>query len=355
VTVDWLVIDLEWNLSNWSIGTCDAADPEVRAREISRWNAIAEDPRTPALLAEWSSRFGVDLTRDFRADLCPMAYGTERYLAWNAFMQERVAAYYERAFVDVARAVFPAIHVSNYEFSHSDPAFAVPDMNGHDTMRFGQGASVGTHQSPACYGILGQVSTRIVPRISDTAIYARTPFNAVRFAINEYSARALARPDVPVAPWVATADYTDAGRAALGGTPLWAELMLHLGASAPDVLLYWNNSITPSSDGDAAFESALSEINRVTGCASRTSQIRALAPWDAPWLVSGLRVDGHPVWRFTAEDDALRLEREGRDLVARQGTRRLVFPDAWALPSVAPFARGVWVMQAEGAAAPREE
>jgi hypothetical protein len=355
VTVDWLVIDLEWNLSNWSIGTCDSSDPTQRAREISRWNAIAEDPRTPALLAEWSSRFGVDLTREFRADLCPMAYGAERYLAWNAFMQERVAAYCERAFVDVARAIFPAIRISNYEFSHSDPAVAVPDMNGHDTMRFGRGAIVGTHQSPACYGILGQVSTRIVPRISDTAIYARTPFNAVRFAINEYRARALARPDVPVAPWVAPQDYVDEGRAAHGGTPLWAELMLHLGASAPDVLLYWNNSITPSGDVDAAFEAALREVNRVVGCASRATAVRGLAPWDAPWLVSGLSVDGRRVWRFTPEDETTALVREGRDLVAQQGTRRFVFPDAWALPAVAPFTRGTWVMQAEGAASPREE
>ena len=355
VTLDWLVIDLEWNVSNWSIGTCDSSDAAQRAREISRWNAIAEDPRTPALLAEWSSRFGVDLTREFRADLCPMAYGTERYLAWNAFMQERVAAYYERAFVDVARAVFPAIRVSNYDFSHNDPAFAVPDLNGHDTMRFGRGAVVGTHQSPACYGILDQVSTRIVPRISDTTIYARTPFNAVRLAINEYRARALARPDVPVAPWVAPADYVEAGRAPHGGTPLWAELMLHLGASAPDVLLYWNNSIAPSGDIDAAFESALTEVNRVVGCASRAIAVRGIAPWDAPWLVSGLSVDGRRVWRFTPEDESTALVREGRDLVAQQGPRRIVFPDAWALAPVAPYTRGVWVLQAEGAAAPREE
>jgi len=357
VTVDYLFIDSEWSLSNWQMGTCNSPDPAQLAREVSRWRAVAEDPRTPAMLAEWASGFGTDPSVALQHQLCPIAYGTDRYLQWNAFMHERAARWYTEALFTEGQAVFPKLVGSNYDFAYSDPAYAIPDINGHDVMRFGQGAIVGTHQSPPCYGELGQVSDQIVPRISSTAIYARTAFNSFRFAVNQYRSRALARPDVPMAPWIAPSDYSDSGRVPHANGPLYDELLLHLGVSGPDALIYWNNGAP--AHADAAVEAGMYEVNRLAGCGGRAHRFDALAAWDAPWVVSGVDVDGgdadgdRVIWRFTADDPTVLLQRDGPDLVAQSGMRRIVFPDAWIVPG--PFARGAWVVQASGAAPPVEE
>jgi len=352
VTLDWLFIDIEFGLGNWGLGTCDAADPAVRDVERSRWRAIAEDPRMASVLDEWGKRFGADLTVPLAHQLCPMAYGTERYLQWNAFMYERTAGYYTRALVEPAKQVFPHLKASNYDYGYASPRHQTVDLNGHATMRYGTGAIVGSHQSPPCYGILGQVSTIVVPTISATQPYARTPFNSFRFAINEYRARAVARPDVPMAPWIAQPDYTEGGLAALGGTSLWSELLLHLGASGPEALIYWNNSPTRPTSNDATFEQALDEVNRVTGCGGKQPQQTELADWTAPWVVSGMKVEGRAVWRFTPESATTTLVRVGDALEATSGGKTLVFPEAWEVPSTAGLGRGRWILQGASAPAP---
>jgi hypothetical protein len=128
--------------------------------------------------------------------------------------------------------------------------------------------------------------------------------------------------------------------------------MLHLGISGPDALIYWNN--VPAAP-DAAFEAALLEVNRVSGCAGKATAIDALVDWDAPWVLSGLEVGDVRVWRFTAQDEAVLLERDGGDLIARADGRTLVIPAAWTVASGEGFERGTWIVQAPGAARPREE
>ncbi len=354
VTLDWLFIDVEWDLSNWSIGTCSGADPRVRAEQESRWRAVEEDPRFPAILAPWREVAGTDVGGALAAELCPWVPGTERYLSWNALMHDRTAAHYETAFFEPARAVFPSVRVSNYAYAHHDRRFRVPDLNGHAVMRYGDGALVGTHQSPPCYGELGQVADRPNAEISSTETYGRTAFNSFRFAINTYRASALARPDVPMAPWVGPRDYADGGRVPLARTDLWDELVLHLGVSGPDALIYWNNAGFVSREGDEAFERALEELDRTVGCPSRRPLQTTLADWLGPWVVSGVEVAGRRVWRFTAEDPATTLNLEGDDWVARVEGRTLRFPSAWLLEPEPGFARGVWVIQSSEAPMPSE-
>jgi hypothetical protein len=353
VTLDWVFADVEWNLSVWGVGTCTAADDATRAAEESRWAAIADDPRFPELRDRWVDELGADGTVPLQTQLCPIQYGVDRYLQWNALMTERTAAYYARALFAPARATFPAIAVSNYDYAHHDPAFAIPDFNGHATMKFGAGAVVGTHQSPPCYGSLGQVADRPHPLISATSTYARTAFNSFRYAVNEYRARALARPDVPMAPWVAPRNFADAGRVPHAQTALWDELVLHLGLGAPAALIYWNNASDVTALEDAALDAALRERNRLAGCGGAAPLQATLAAWDAPWVVSGVTVDDRRVWRFTPEDPAVTLVAGEDGLVAQAGARRLVFPAAWVVPG--PATRGAWVVQAAGAAPPREE
>jgi hypothetical protein len=129
--------------------------------------------------------------------------------------------------------------------------------------------------------------------------------------------------------------------------------MLHIGLGGPEALIYWNNGTLPV-DADQAFEDTLDELNRVVGCRGRQTRVEALADWSAPWLVTGAEVGGAVIWRFTPDDPAVVLSRDGTSLVARVGARRLTFPHAWAVPSGDGFDRGVWVMQAAGAAAPSD-
>jgi hypothetical protein len=432
VTVDWLFADVEWGLLNWTFGGCDEGDPADRARSTRRWTAITTDPRFQAIEVAWRDRY--DAGFQDLSDLCPFrswVNGGSRYLQWNALMEERTAAFYRTGLYDSTRAVFPQVKVSNYEYRHTSPSLPILDMHSHEVSRFGEGAVVGTHQSPQTYGMMGQISSPnfVNPALSPptpAARYEATPFNSFRYGVNLYRASALARPDVPMAPWIGPWHVVDDPPARtsplpMGKTPLWSELLLHVGAHAPDALIYWNNFVPactvgddatcdatrsgstaagtcssagcactpgferapsgtcrpacspdagntaacPRDDGawkspgdlltsDALFEASLAEVNRVLGCDAKAPLQTALAEWWAPWVVSGVRVEGRAVWRFTPKDERAALRQVGDALEATAEGRTLVFPRAWLVSSAPGFARGQWVIQPADAPPPFE-
>jgi hypothetical protein len=265
LTVDWLFADVEWSLSNWTMGSCDEGlqappNPAAQARSQARWQATLADPRFPAFDQVWRSRSDAGFST---VDLCPVTYvtnGGQKYLQWNALMHERTGAYYTTGLYEPARAVFPQVRASNYEYAFTSPSLPVFDMHGHVLSRFGEGAIVGTHQSPQCYGMMGQLATRNIPELgppTPASKYLATEFNSFRYGVNTYRGSALARPTVPMAPWIAPWHVIDdpparANPLPMGKTPLWSELLLHVGAHAPDALIYWNNFEAACTVGNAA-------------------------------------------------------------------------------------------------------
>ncbi len=352
VTLDWLHIDVEWGLSNWSLGTCDGASADS---ERERWAAILADRRFPEVAARLGANVGFEVDADTPATegLCPMVYGGERYLRWNAEMNERAAEYYRAAFITPAVAVFPALRASNYGFAATSPTLEVPDYNGHRDDLFGDGATVGTHQAPFAYGWMEQLAGSQNPAIDASRAYEGTPFNALRLAVNTARSHALADPGTPMSPWIAPSNWVE-DFIPLGGTSLWPELVLHVGMLAPERLLYWNNSDTVTAEADEALDNVLQALNRLASCADRESLDTGLADWFAPHLVSGVRVGDAHLWRVTAvefEGEDATVERRGLDIVVRAADTAYVFPTAWESAETG-FEAGLWIVQDAGAAAP---
>jgi hypothetical protein len=359
VTLDAVYMDLEWGLGQWSIGTCSGDNEE--AQEL-RWEAIVNDARFEAVSQILNNDFGFIINEEMEAtsNVCPSqrcsagqtpTHPCDRYLRWGALMQQRTAAYYHQAIAEPAEAVFPGIRVSNYGYDHASTEFEIPESNGHLPDSYSPGFIVGTHQAPFCYGAIGQLSDFKNVAISPDEKYERTPFSSFRYAINQCRSPILSAPDVPSTPWVGSYNNTCKNqKCPYGATPLWHEAILHIGLLNPDALLYFNPNSDP--EHDAEFEPVLAELNRILGCADRTSRVTTLAEWFGPYVLSGVAVADRNVWRLTQDDKEISLERQGADLVATFSDRTLRFPNAWKDPATSTLDRGIWILQHINAGAP---
>lgn len=280
VTLDFLALDMERGLSNWEIGRC----PKHR----DRWAAIDRDPRKATL--------GWPLTEPLAEGFCERR-NPKDYLAWNALMRLRVATYLNEAFYQPLSATFPKIGVSNYGFSYWDAAHAVPDPNGHAFQSQGQGAIVGTHQSPVLYGALGQIRD---PKTSAIAAAYSDAFDSFRFAVNHMRAARLAS-SAPIAPWIANRGFTGNDSVPMANTDFWNELIIHAAISGADHFLYWNAHTLSSSNDDRLLDRILGDVNQHLPCGQTTAAFDALVPADQRFVLSGARSGDQSVWRLTAD------------------------------------------------------
>jgi hypothetical protein len=292
---DAFILDFEDGMSNWELGGSEKAWPH--------YQAIQNDPRFPKL----AKLLGFD-------DLRPVCFWSEGnakqkglFLKWNSVMGELRAASLNRAIYGPLRKYFPTARMSNYGDYRYRESLAVPNGDGHDIHRFGNGTVVGTSQSQDLYGTMRQLAWR---SLDGQGSYSATAFNAFRLEANRMRAMVLSSP-IPVQPWISHKQFAESLSAQ---TDLYQELIFHIALCRPEFLLLWNPLAPKMPNADPAHYAGASQDQLVSDCLKqldgllagpepRNSLVKDLIPWGDPYVLTGRLAGTRSVWRLTRDPD----------------------------------------------------
>ncbi len=276
-------------------------------------------------------------------------------------LNEYVADCLNRALYDPIRRHYPDVKMSNYGSFHYSRELGVPDIHGHRYYLFGRGTHVGTHQSTALYTWLGQIEHRPPDGVK---AYPHTPFNGFRHALNEMRCMAGSS-DVPIHPWFAYRGFRE-GYIAVADHDLYQELVFHAGLCGADAFLYWNPrpwmkkqdpAQWATDEQDKLFSDCLRRLEELIGRADRATLTEALVPWDDDFALSGMRVGGRTVWRFTPN---LKADQKISPVLVREspatfqvGERTIAIPGGKVFRPEAELSKaGFWITAPADTAAP---
>lgn len=322
--VDIVTVDFEGGFSNWDLS-------KIRKEKPQLFEKVLDDPRTRELLDKAGCKSLVSVL-DIR--------NGDDYLKWNALMEERLAAYLNQAIYEPIRKYYPDVKLSNYNQSHHDPKYPV-SRDSHKTWLYGNGAHVGTHQSPVLYG-------RLTDKNAD-----KTPFYSLICDLNFLRAAKLSSP-VPVMPYIAYRGYKGS---LLRDSDLYQELVFHAALTGVDTFLYWNpRPWTKKQDPqdwcdapqDKLLSDLLAQLDEVVGKSPHTTLADALTPRDSSYILTGMRLPDKSVWRFTPRlGDGEKIESKVVDsnpLILRTGTCEIRIPDGQIYkPEKKLSQQGLWI------------
>ncbi|MSP25630.1 MAG: hypothetical protein EXR75_10775 [Myxococcales bacterium] len=267
---------------------------------------------------------------------------------------------------------FPNAEVSNYGAYRYDATLDVPDYNGHHPHLFGDGYVVGNHQSREGYGWLDGLAGK---EITAGVVLERRPFHSLLYAANSLRVMPLAAPSLPFHPWLAARSYQgDFGAnpkvqlIGLADTDSWQELVFHTALTGATRFAHWNVSELQADPGQAAAvvasdtaaaRATLEELNAVLGCSDRATLLEGLAPWGEMWLVTGMRIEDHEIYRVTPDLDGPDAPGLALTITSKEpatfvlGGRTLTFPQGRVHEPALPASQaGVWIVQPTGAPKP---
>ena len=357
VPIDALLLDAEVGLANWTV----LAEYKSLPERTAYWNALEADPRMAPVLAA----AGIATPLHTYVE----QFGSSKdYLKWNAAMDDIVQGYIAKALATTFGKHFPKAEISNYGAYRYNASLDVPDYNGHHPHLFGDGTVVGTHQSREVYGWIEQLAgDEIAPGV---ALEVR-PYDSLLYAVNHLRVMPLAAPTIPFHSWIAARSYKGDGLTSekvsvigLADTDLWQELVFHNALAGGTRIAHWNvafdlNDAALVASDIAAARQALEELNALAACADRATLIDGLAAWDAPFIVSGLRLEDHELWRVTPNLDGPTAPAIEATLVSKDpasfavGERSVTFTAGRVYEPASPASKaGFWVVQPKGAPKP---
>jgi hypothetical protein len=329
--VDYIVLDYEDGMSNWHL-------PPSESYETSVYKKIEEDPRFPAIKSQltslgYPSEASLEKVWDFRSG--------DYYLIWNEVMGHRLSEYLTEAVFNAARPYFPNIKGSNYgELYHSN-TYPIPEINGHKIYKYGTGTVTGGYQSPVLYGSLGQIVDQGVPGLVP---YPKTVFNALKYDINLVRSAKLLGSE-PIAPWIPWRSFTEGPSNLYFNNDYYQEMLYHALLTGVDQVLLWNPYASQSED--KLVSDILSEFDNLTG-SSRTTTITNLVPWNADYILSGMRSGEYTMWRFSSAVPitSAAISTSNTQVTVRSLTKQITFSNAFIYtPSQNLGPQGVWIIQ----------
>ena len=258
---------------------------------------IERDPRFGALAAELGF-----------SDLDLIQNANPNWVRWNAVMGGRFDAALQTAVFEPIRSRFPAIVASNYESFSMTSDNSSPWCIGTPDLRITAG--FGTHDTHSYYGII--TNSLAGKRFDGVNLIGNDPYSGLRLQIHRWRACDLAS-NRPMQAWIAPANnsasqYGSDETLTLTNSPYYNEMLLQLGVSGCDTLLYWNPDpwvagMNPaewnSIDDQLRVDSCLRELNEVLG-QQPGAVVATRGPAFSDLVVaSGRQVADRMVWRFT--------------------------------------------------------
>lgn len=351
--LDYIIDDMEGDMSNWSIKKQEVAD------------AIVNDPRyltdiRPELESR-GFRFGTEEQGDlyyvvnYTKDKTKIAYNI-----WNRAMDgDRLAAYHNRAFYDVAKVYYPDVKLSNYGSSAYNGETKLITGASHRTYLGGAGKThVGTHSSPVCYGSLIHLAyAGYAPEWYTQERFWRTAYNAFLLDIMKCQSAVLSTKNGGLMPWIGLRDWNNSsgGYGNFFGTDYYQEFLFHTGLLKPDPFLIYNSGSSQEGDDLKLIQNIMYQLDDLCGFEDRRPLVTKAVDWNKRYVLSGMYAGGKNVWRITPDLYAPGVSMKNfivdkDNMIFQIGNEIVDFPDGSYIyePQTKLSEYGYWVISPKG-------
>lgn len=305
--IDMVVLDYEYSISNWTLGNFVNIPPaQYDSLLTDLYQSIMSDARFPNLADSLGFSDLMCVRYWWQNDSC--------YLIFNDVMQKMRSTYLTTAIVNPLHLYYPDAKFSNYGDIHRSAAYTVPDINGHKHYKYGcTGTHTGTHQSSSFYGSLGQICTYNPPEGMPPFSFSFTPYNALLYETNTMKSTIMSD-TVPMIGWVAFPSFQENNSCAYENSSYYFENIFHLLLSGSDDLLFWNPRY-PWGPIDTIHQlqaqqvsNALIEFDSFWSSSTPDSvlfyPVDTIAPWNSPYVLTGMLSDSIFLWRFSPRLDS---------------------------------------------------
>ncbi len=298
VALDYIIDDMEGDMSNWSIKKQEVAD------------SIVNDPRyltdiRPELESR-GFRFGTEEQGDlyyvvnYTKDKTKTAYNT-----WNRAMDgDRLATYHNRAFYDVAKEYYPNVKLSNYGSSAYNGEAKLISGSAHRSYLGGAGKThIGTHSAPVCYGTLVHLTYKgYAPDGYPFERFYKTAYNALLVDVMKCQSAVLSAKDGGLMPWIGLRDWNSDGLYGnFYSTDYYQEFLFHAGLLKPDPFLIYNAGSSQEGDDLKLIQNIMYQLDELCGFEDRKPLVTKAVDWNRRYVLSGMYAGGKNVWRITPD------------------------------------------------------
>ncbi len=351
VQLDYIIDDMEGDMSNWSIKKQSVAD------------AITSDPRYLTDIRPELEKRGFRFGTEEQGDLYYVVNYTKdktksAYMVWNRAMDgDRLATYHNRAFYDVASVYYPDVKMSNYgSVAYNGEAKLISSAS-HPTYLGGKSTNfIGTHSSTVCYGSLAHITyVGKAPEGYPFEQFMKTGYNALLLDIMKTQSAYLST-DGKIMPWIGLKSWNSDGTYAnFFGTDYYNEFVLHLGLLNPDPFLVYNADGTSYGDDELLIKKLFYQLDELCGFDDRKPLVTKAVSWNQRYVLSGMYAGGKNVWRITPDLYAPGVTKDNflidKDTLTFQiGNEIIEFPNGSYIytPSESIADYGYWVISPKG-------
>jgi len=342
VKIDAVVLDSEKGFNEWA-GVVDKPTDEIIN---GFWQAIENDPRfgeSGENIRQELITLGYEpafahlndtVWKKGKKAICDEGYNCQdNFLVWRAFALKRAADYRNKAIFETIKKYYPNIIMSDYNFYYWNPNFAIKSEYGYETRKYGFGAIIGTHQSQSFYALLLKKGIAY----GGPDYFQPDSYNSFRYEVNKMRAMYLARPDIPIQPWVSGRSWDgnpSVGPFLLQNNDLYQEMIIHLGLTGVDPFLYFNPPNTSTDVDDSLYSRTLKEIDLMIGYKSeKQTLVNNLTVWTNDFVYTGMKIGEFKIWRFTPKLIGDVLVNSGNtngleDVIFQIDGKKITFPNS---------------------------
>ncbi len=353
VELDYIIDDMEGDMSNWSIKKQEVAD------------SIVNDPRyLTDIRPELESR-GFRFGTEEQGDLYYVVHYTKdktktAYNMWNRAMDgDRLATYHNRAFYDVAKEYFPDVKLSNYSSTAYNGEAKIISGASHRTYLGGAGKThIGTHSSPVCYGSIVHLAyAGYAPEWYTQERFWRTAYNALLLDTMKCQSAVLSTKNGGLMPWIGLRDWSNSSGSYgnFFSTDYYQEFLFHAGLLNPDPFLIYNAGSSQEGDDLKLIQNIMYQLDELCGFEDRKPLVTEAVDWNRRYVLSGMYAGGKNVWRITPDLYAPGVSLENflvdkENMIFQIGNEIVDFPDGSYIytPKQNLSAYGYWVISPKG-------
>lgn len=292
--LDYVIDDLEADMSNWSIKKQEVAD------SITNHPRYATEIRPE--LEKRNFKFGDESQGDlyyvinYRKD-------TSAYNIWNRAMDgDRIVYYHNRAAYEPISQFYPDVKLSNYGSSAYNGETKIITGAAHKSYLGGPGINIGTHSSPVCYGMLIHLTyPGNAPDGYPFNEFKKTAYNNMLMEVIKVNSAVLSTEGGKIMPWVGLKNWSSSGYGNFFITKYYEEFILHLGLMNPDPFLIYNHGSTKQGDDEVLLSKLFTQLDELAGFDGKKTLLTEAASWDDRYILSGMSAGGRNVWRITPD------------------------------------------------------
>lgn len=347
--LDYIIDDMEDDMSNWSIEKKEIAD------------AIVADPRYATQIRPELESRGFRFGTEEQGDLYYVVNYTKdksAYNIWNRAMDgDRIADYHNSVFYNVAKEFYPDIKLSNYSsVAYNGEAKLITGL-GHKTYLGGPGKSyIGTHSAPVCYGTINHITWEgKAPEGYRFDRFHKTAYNAMLLDSMRAQSAYLST-EGRIMPWIGIKGWHKGGTYGnFFGTDYYQEFLFHTGLLNPDPFLVYNEGSSDTGDDMNLIENIFYQLDELCGFADRKPLVTKAVDWNRRYLLSGMYAGGKNVWRITPDlyIPGVSMQNflvDDKEMIFQIGNEIVDFPDGSYVytPDKKLSEYGYWVISPKG-------